>query len=187
MQNKKNNDQEAKDNDLAESVQEDGPVESAEKTIEEELAERCLEMENKYKRALADYQNLVKQTAQEKIETVRYANENLLYQILPVYDNLKISLNHINEDVEQSGWLVGVKHVIRQFKDVLAQLGVEEIDTSGKKFDHSTMEAIDKEITNDKKLNDIIAREVKSGYRLKDKVIAPAKVVVYEYKEKTEE
>ncbi len=51
-------------------------------------------LEEKYKRALADYQNLVKQTAKEKMEFAKYANELLLTEMLPVYDHLKIALRH---------------------------------------------------------------------------------------------
>lgn len=85
------------------------------------------DFEHKYKRALADYQNLIKQTAKEKVEFVKYANESLLYEILPVYDNLKISLNHADEIADKNGWVEGIKHVIKQFKSVLDNLGVEEI------------------------------------------------------------
>ena len=147
MQSQKNNEQDQQ----KKKIKNDEAI-SNKVNAEEKITQGCEEIENKYKRALADYQNLMKQAAQEKIEIVRYANENMLYQILPVYDNLKISLNHINSELDQSGWLLGVKHVIRQFKDVLSQLGVEEIETFGLKFDHSIMEAIDKVMTDDKKL-----------------------------------
>lgn len=176
---KSNNDNDELEKEIKEDKTE---LEEKPKEEKENLLEKCHEMENKYKRALADYHNLMKQTAQEKMEVVRYANESMLYQILPVYDNLKVSLSHINDEIKQSSWLVGIQHVIRQFRDVLNQLGVEEIETKGKKFDHQIMDAIDKEITTDKKLDNHVAREVNSGYRLKGKVISPAKVVVYEYK-----
>jgi len=129
------------------------------------------DLENKYMRALADYQNLLKRTAQEKVEFVKYANQDLIQSIIPVYDNLKISLAHVDETVEKNGWLEGIKHVIRQFKDILESMGVEEIKTVGEKFDHNTMEALEGE-------GEKVVKEVRPGYKLNGKVIVAAKVVV---------
>lgn len=160
----------------------DEAVADADNTETEEKKEcNCVELENKYKRALADYQNLLRQTAKEKEEFVRYANENLLQEILPVYDNLKISLNHAGED-SMGGLIEGIKHVVRQFADTLKNIGVEEIKTIGEEFDHNTMEAIDKEKTDDEKKDNIVSKEMMPGYKLKDKIIRAAKVAVYEYK-----
>lgn len=149
---------------------------------EEEPRKKHQELEDKYKRALADYQNLLKQTAKEKSETVKYANERLLYEILPVYDNLKMSLAHTNEEAGKNGWLEGVQYIIKQFKEVLSRAGAEEMETAGQKFDYHTMEAISREETDDETKDGLVAAEVKSGYKLNGKVIIPAKVVVYKLK-----
>ncbi|MFH0923667.1 MAG: nucleotide exchange factor GrpE [Candidatus Falkowbacteria bacterium] len=129
------------------------------------------ELENKYKRALADYQNLLKQTAREKQEFVRYANEQLIHEILPVYDNLRLALKHAKDTPDGAGIRDGVKYIVKQFKDVLNNLGVEEIKTVGMKFDHNTMEAIEGK-------GDVVKKEVRPGYTLRGKVIAAAKVIV---------
>lgn len=141
--------------------------------------------EDRYKRALADYQNLLKRTAQEKMEFAKFANEQLLNELLPVYDNLKTSMAHANEKSLNS-WLEGIKYVIKQFKDALAVNGVEEIATEGEKFDHSTMEALSNEETDDESKDGIVAKEVKAGYKLNGKVIVPARVVVYKLKVESE-
>lgn len=140
------------------------------------------ELDHKYKLALADYQNLLKQTAKEKQEFAKYANEQLIQEMLPVYDNLKISLDHAGEEITGNGWAEGIKHVIRQFAQVLENMGVKEIKTVGEKLDHNTMEAIEKEVTDDKKKDDIVVREVMAGYKLQGKTMRAARVVVYEYK-----
>lgn len=127
--------------------------------------------ENKYLRALADYQNLLKQTAKEKTEFIKYALEDFLHDILPVYDHLKLSLNGLNEEENKNPWAQGVNHVLKQFKEALAARGVEEIKTVGEKFDHSTMEALDGS-------GETVKQEVRPGYRLNGKVIRPAKVIV---------
>ncbi len=130
----------------------------------------------KYLRALADYQNLLKQTAREKEEFARYANESLIRDFIPVYDYLKLSLAHAPADDK---WLEGVKHVLGQFKKVLAEAGVVEITAAGQPFDHALMEAIETEDTDEADKDNLVARELKTGYSLNGKVIIPARVSVY--------
>ncbi|MFA6389990.1 MAG: nucleotide exchange factor GrpE, partial [Patescibacteria group bacterium] len=154
------------------------------------------DFEHKYKRALADYQNLLKRTAEEKSECAKYASENLIQAILPVYDNLKLALMHSNgakdgsdeknsgKDGAGNGGQIeeGLKMVLRQFKNILEEEGVKEIETAGKPYDPHAMEAMGHTATNDKKMDGIVAEELKPGYRLKGKVIVPARVKVFEFK-----
>jgi molecular chaperone GrpE (heat shock protein) len=142
------------------------------------------EWEAQCKRALADYQNLLKQTTKEKNEFIKYANERIINEFLPVYDNLKLSLAHIDAAAEKSNWLAGVQYVIKQFSEILSRHGVEEVKTVGEKFDHSSMEAVENQITDDEKQDDVVVREIKSGYMLHGKIITPARVVVYHYEAK---
>ncbi|MFA5023735.1 MAG: nucleotide exchange factor GrpE [Patescibacteria group bacterium] len=127
--------------------------------------------ENRYKRALADYQNLLKQTAKDKEEFVKYALNDFLQNVLPVYDHLKMAMNGLSEEEAKNPWVEGLKHVLKQFKEVLYQHGIEEIGTVGEKFDHNTMEAISGS-------GEIVKTEVIPGYKLNGKVIRPAKVIV---------
>jgi molecular chaperone GrpE len=127
--------------------------------------------ENKYLRALADYQNLLKQTAKDREDFVKYALNDFLQNILPIYDHLKMSLSGMSEEESKSAWATGVKHVLKQFKEVLSQHGIEEIKTVGADFDHNTMEAVDGS-------GETVKREVMPGYRLNGKVIRAAKVIV---------
>jgi len=129
--------------------------------------------ENRYWRALADYQNLLKQTAREKSEFAKYALTDFLHNVLPVYDHLKMALSGLRPEDDKSPWVEGVKHVLKQFRQVLAEHGIEEISTVGEKFDHETMEAIQGE-------GETVAQEVMPGYRLNGKVIRHAKVIVEE-------
>ncbi|MEA3398611.1 MAG: nucleotide exchange factor GrpE [Patescibacteria group bacterium] len=141
------------------------------KEIKEISKEKYEVMHNDYKRALADYQNLIKRTAKEKQDFARYANEQLLYEIIPVYDNLKTSFKHIDEAAKSNGWAEGIKYVIKQFKDILSNLGIEEIETVGEKFNPHVMEAIEGK-------GDKVKKEIKAGYKLSGKVIIPAKVIL---------
>lgn len=137
----------------------------------DELSEDSFE--HKYKRALADYQNLLKQSAQEKSDLVKYANEQLLYSLIPVYDNLKTSLQHTGESKEPSPWEEGVKYVLKQFGDSLREHGLEEIEVRGKEFDPETMEAVEGR-------GEKVEKELRPGYKLNKKVIIPAKVKLEE-------
>ena len=146
----------------------------------------CALLEQKYKRALADYQNLLKQTARDKEEDYKFASEQILYELLPVYDNLKMSFVHAAVAVNDNGWHQGIEYIIKQFAEALARLGVEEVKTEGEPFDYHSMEAVEKIITEDEKLDGLVEKLVKSGYKLHDKVIVPARVRVYEYKKQPE-
>lgn len=141
--------------------------------IKSDVCANCQESDNKYMRALADYQNLLKRTAKEKEEFFKYSNEQLIIEMIPVYDNLKVSLNHTDEQIEKSPWLEGVKYVLKQFKGILEGVGVEEIKTVGENFDHNTMEALEG-------AGEKVVREAKPGYKLNGKVIIPARVVLGE-------
>lgn len=139
------------------------------------------EFEHKYKLALADYQNLLKQTAKERLELALYANEALLLELIPVYDNLKLTLQHYPPNGD-SNWRIGLEHVIQQFKKSLEVNGLKEIITKDSKFDPATMEAVETKETEDEKFDDMVAEELKGGYKLHDKVLIPARVAVYKLK-----
>ncbi|QQS60802.1 nucleotide exchange factor GrpE [Candidatus Falkowbacteria bacterium] len=127
---------------------------------------------------MADYQNLLRQTTKERRDAILYANEALILDLLPVYDNLKLSLKHSGGEGNES-WLTGLQHVIQQFRKVLEEAGVKEIQTEREKFDPATMEAVENRETTEKKLDHTVAEELKAGYTLNNKVIAPARVAVF--------
>jgi molecular chaperone GrpE len=154
-------------------------TEKKEKHGKDEKQENFKDLEAKYLRALADYQNLIKQTAREKGEFVKYANEGLLIDLLPVYDHLKMSLDHANATDK---WLEGVKHVLGQFKKVLSEAGVLAIETNGQPFDHNLMEAVANEDTDEESQDGLVAKELKAGYTLNGKVVIPARVTVFKLK-----
>ncbi len=141
--------------------------------IKNETQETPLEddYKEKYLRALADYQNLLKQSAKDKTDFVKFALENFLQEIIPVYDHLKLSLKGLSDEEAKSAWVEGVKHVLKQFKSVLESHGVTEIKTEGEKFNHDEMEALDGE-------GDKVKSEVMPGYKLNGKVMRAAKVIV---------
>ena len=139
------------------------------------------DFENLYKRALADYQNLQKQTAKEKEEFARYVKGNLIMEFIPIYENLKTAVEHSDKDNHDS-WLQGVNYVIKQFEDMLANNGVQIISPEGEDFNPTEHEAVEKVETSDEKQANKVAKIVKQGYKMGGKVTQPAKVVVYSLK-----
>jgi molecular chaperone GrpE len=172
---KKKQDQEEASNDEAKLEAEKPESAESGNAMAEEI-----DWQDKYKRVLADNQNLLKQTAKEKEEFRRFAQIRFVEQILPVYDNLKASLAHVGE--EKSPWVQGVEYVLRQFADTLKQLGVEEIETAGREFDHHEMEAVDEEEAIEAGQVGKVAKQLTAGYKLQGRLIRPARVVVYKEK-----
>lgn len=134
---------------------------------------------NGWKRAKADYINYKKDSEKKQQEIVQFANATLILEILPIYDNLKLAWKHIPEDHKKDKWLEGIEQIKKQFAELLKKLGLEEIKTKGEKFDPEFHEAVGKEKKEGKEPG-IIIEEVKSGYKMYDKVLEPAKVKVTE-------
>ena len=134
------------------------------------------DFESMHKRALADYQNLQKQTAKEKEEFARYVKANLIMEFIPIYENLQAAVEHAEEG---NSWLTGITYVIKQFEDMLVNNGVEIMNPFDEVFNPTEHEAVDKVATDDDAKVNKVAKVVKVGYKLGGKVIQPAKVAVY--------
>ncbi len=130
-----------------------------------------------WQRALADYRNLQKETMAMRSQWAKMSEENILQNFIPVYEYLKLAINNEQLANDKNPWLEGVRHVIRQFAGVLKSYGVEEIKTVGEKFDPHWHEAIGEEEAEDREAG-FILKEVESGYKMGDKVIKPARVII---------
>ena len=144
------------------------------------IKEHKTDYKSEYVRAIADYQNLKKETQSWKQEFVKFANRALLEEILPVYDNLKLALKHI-EPGSKNPVEEGLKLVLKQFQAVLSDSLVIEIKTAGMAYDHISMEAVETRKTDDIKLDGKVAEELKSGYIFSGSVLYPARVAVYKF------
>jgi molecular chaperone GrpE len=99
-------------------------------------------------------------------------------QIIPVLDNFHISTDHIPEDQKEGGWVVGIMHIQKQLENVLAENGVEEIETKiGDKFNPEIHEAIQNS-GKEQETSDKIQKIVMKGYKMSGKIIRPVKVIV---------
>ena len=76
-----------------------------------ELEQKCKEYLNGWQRAQADYINLQKEAEKKRAEWIKLANAGLLMELLPIYDNLKLAIEHIPQDKKKSEWVVGIEHI----------------------------------------------------------------------------
>ena len=141
---------------------------------QEPISDKSEEYLNNWRRALADYDNLKKETVARRAEWAQYSEQQILEEFIPVYEHLKLALQGANES---NSWLEGVKHVLKQFSDIFKAHGVEEIKTVGEKFDPNLHEAVGHEESEDKDEGEII-REVAGGYKMGERVIRAAKVII---------
>ncbi len=130
------------------------------------LKSQITELENNWKRALADYKNLVERTNKEKKEFYEFANTNVLQSFLPVYDSLEM-LSKYNQDQ-------GLALTVKQFKQVFSEEGVKEIEVLGKEYNEQEMEAVDM-VEGEKNM---VIEELSKGFFYKGKLLRPARVKV---------
>lgn len=138
-----------------------------------ELEEKIQKLENEkaeltenWKRALADYKNLERRTEEQGVFTLEFAKETLVRSLLPVLDHLETLLRHIDD--------VGLKMIVKDFKGILTNFGVQEIEVANKEFDPATMDAVDTIEGNKNKVMEVLSK----GYLFRGKLLRPAKVKV---------
>ncbi len=135
-------------------------------SADEKASEKIAELENNWKRALADYQNLQKRVGEEREEIVRFANSMLILRILPILDNLYLMQKHNDDE--------GLRMTISEFERILVEEGVEEIDSEGKEFDAEKMDALEMVEGEENKVMEVVQK----GYMYKNKVLRPTRVKV---------
>ncbi|RPJ32853.1 MAG: nucleotide exchange factor GrpE [Verrucomicrobiaceae bacterium] len=126
-------------------------------------------------RTAAEMDNLRKRTAREREEAIRYANQRLLEELLPVIDNFEMGMQAASQDTTSMIY-IGMNMVRRQLNEFLTSQGVEEIDTSGM-FDPNLHDAVAQEDCAAGEEGRIL-RVTRRGFKLRDRLLRPASVVV---------
>jgi molecular chaperone GrpE len=156
------------------------PAEGTAPTAEQELAasrEETAKNRDLYLRTLADLDNYRKRVQREKEDLSRFANENLLRELLPVLDNLERAIEHARSDQASSGILQGVEMTLSQLAKVLEKAGVKPVLAVGQPFDTARHEAIGQEDSSEYAPQTVV-RELQKGYLLNDRLLRPARVLV---------
>jgi molecular chaperone GrpE len=142
-------------------------------------AEKLAELNDKYIRLHADFENFRRRTNKEKSELLIYGNKDLLLKILPVYDDFERALEVIQKSDNKEAIVDGIKLIFNKFSSILQQSGLKEIDAKGTEFDPELHEAITK-IPASPDMKGKVVDEIQKGYLLNDKIIRHSKVVVGE-------
>ena len=127
-----------------------------------------------WQRAAADFQNYKRRVEEERSETARFASAALTINLLPLIDDLDRALMNVDTHLAGLTWVDGIRLIHRKFQAVLEMTGVQEIEADGETFDPSLHEAVSQGPGEE---NKVIA-VVQKGYKLGDRVIRPAMVVV---------
>ena len=127
----------------------------------------------------ADFENFKKRAAREKIESAQYASASLLQKILPVLDNFEMALAAAQtvKDEKNASLQSGVTMIQQQLKSALLETGLEEIDAAGKPFDPNFHEAVSQQESADVPEGHVL-QQLRKGYKLKERLLRPATVIV---------
>lgn len=147
-----------------------------EKTDKEKLDE----LNDRYLRLAAEYDNYRKRTLKEKMELNKSAGSDILVNILPVMDDFERAINHLDQAKDLDAIKEGINLIYGKFTEFLKQRGVKEIEAKEKDFDTDLHEAITKIPAPSEELKGKVVDVVQKGYYLYDKVIRFSKVVVGE-------
>ena len=128
--------------------------------------DKISDLENKWKRALADYANLEKRVENEKQAFVKYSNQKLLEKLLPILDDLERAEKHLKDQ--------GLMMAVNKLREILKNEGVSEIKTEGEEFNPHLMDAVETVAGPKNKVMEVVSK----GYLLEDKVLRVAKVKV---------
>lgn len=161
-----------------EELQEESPADEAETESPEEkikaLEEAAAADKDKYLRLLAEYDNFRKRSIKEKLDASDNATAKAALEVISVIDNFERA---VAAECSDENYKKGVEMIYNQFIQVINKLGVEEIDALGKEFDPNLHNAVT-QIEDESLGENVVAQVYQKGYKLGDKVIRCAMVVV---------
>lgn len=155
-------------------------AEKIDKSNSDEIIRLQQDVENMagcWKRALADYQNLKKESEAKMMNIGQYSRLKLFGEILPIIDHLTLACDKIPDDRISDDWAVGLKNIQKQFQDLIKGNNIEKMNAVGEPFDPMFHEAVGYE-QDANKSDGVILKEVRAGYRVNGEVLFPALVIV---------
>jgi len=167
--------------DLDEIIEEiNEEVKEEEEKVEENSIEKLegtvQELKDTLLRKAAEFENYKRRTENDQLNLLKYAAESFILKVLPVYDDLQRSIDHLDESNLDS-IKDGLKLVFDKFTKTFEEQGIKKIEAQGETFDVDYHEALLQQPSADVEPNTVI-QEVEAGYTYKDKVIKHSKVVV---------
>ncbi len=143
-----------------------------------EAEAKIAELQDRYLRQAAEFDNYRKRTMKEKADLIKSAAEKVIVAELPIVDDMDRALDNMEKGMDADACIEGFKLIAQKFKNTLIQQGLEKIETDGQDFDTDFHEAIALIPAPTEELKGKILDCVQAGYKLGDKVIRHAKVAV---------
>lgn len=174
---------ESKKAENVESVVEENQVSentNEETKVEKELTpeEKYNELNNRFLRLYAEFENYRKRTNKERLDLITNANSDLLKDLIPVIDDFERAITNNTDADDIEGIKEGFSLIYNKYKGLLQSKGLKAMEAKGEVFDPELHEAIANLPTEDKKMKGKVIDDVEKGYFLNDKVLRFAKVVV---------
>jgi molecular chaperone GrpE len=148
--------------------------------LQEALAAKDQEvarLQDRLRRAQADFENFRKRMAREKAEYLKFAHEGVILEFLPVLDNLERAIASARAEAGSTSLLEGIEMIARLFRAVLEKAGVKAIEALGRPFDPVYHQAVAQVEASDGDAN-LVVEEIQKGYLLEGRVLRPAMVKV---------
>ncbi|MBO6516906.1 MAG: nucleotide exchange factor GrpE [Bacteroidia bacterium] len=155
-------------------------AESNEQTEEVNWAEKASELNDKYLRLYSEFDNYRRRTTKERAELIRSAGKDLLEDLLPVVDDFDRTMEAMEQTEDVKAFTDGVRLVRQKFMGILQKQGMEHFEAKGEDFDSELHEAITKIPAPSDDMKGKVVDVIEKGYKLNDKVLRYAKVVVGE-------
>ncbi len=171
------------DENVMEAVEDEAEAASRPET-EDPLAEAKAEaarMKEQWIRTAADFDNFRKRTRRELEDARKSGREELLKELLPIFDNLERAIQSSQRAQDVKAVAEGLQMIVRQFVDTLGRVGIAKVETVGKQFDPTVHEAIQQVESEDQPPGTVVA-EVQPGYIQGDRLVRAAMVVVAKQK-----
>jgi molecular chaperone GrpE len=156
------------------------PAETEKKEQKDDFEIKYNELNDKYLRLVAEYDNYRKRTLKERMELMKNAGEDILVNFLPILDNIERARRSVDEAKEIEAVKEGINLIHKNIFDFLSQKGIKEIDAKGEVFDTDLHEAITKIPAQDETMKGKVIDVIEKGYKMKDKILRYSKVVVGE-------
>jgi molecular chaperone GrpE len=151
-------------------------------------AEKAAEYHDMLLRTAAEFDNYKKRIAREKQESAKLANEAILQKLIPVLDNFEMALAAVGntQNISVESMQTGVNMILQQLKSTLKDTGLEEINATGQKFDPNVHEALSQQESAEVPEGQVL-QQLRKGYKLRDRLLRPAGVIVSKAPEKPRE
>ena len=153
------------------------PAELSPEQREEQLVKENEELQDKFVRLMADFDNYKKRASKEKSDVIQFGNEGLLKDILPVIDNIERLLTYSYREGTWKSFQEGIELLLAEINKTLSKYGVEPIEALGKPFDPNVHQAMQRAETDEVDAN-MVVEVYQKGYSYRDRLLRPSLVVV---------